>query len=132
RLLTGAIAGQRFANAMENINTSIGAALLPAVAQLGEKLVPLIDRMATFAEQNPRLTQTVSALTAGLVGLRVAALAAQFSLLWMKGGLITAAIAGLRGLQGAAAVAALAFTPVTAAFRGLRTAMIGFAAAGAI
>lgn len=59
-------------------------------------------------EANPKLTQAVVALTAGLVGLRVAAIAAQFGILWMKGGLITAAIAGLKGLQGAATIAELA------------------------
>lgn len=132
RLLTGALAAQRFAIALENVNTSIGAALLPAMAQLGEKLVPIIDRMATFAENNPRLTQTVVALTAGLVGLRVAAIAAQFGLLWMKGGVISAAIAGLTGLKGALGIAGLAITPITAAFRGLRSAVIGYTASAAI
>lgn len=112
RLLTGAMAGQRFAIALENINTSIGAALLPTLAQLAETLVPIIDRMAAFAENNPKLTRTVVALTAGLVGLRVAAIAAQFGFLWMKGGVLSAAIAGMSGLSRAVSAASVAFLPL--------------------
>lgn len=130
RLKTGAIAGIRFANAMENINTSIGAALLPAVAELGEKLVPLIDRMATFAEQNPKLTQTVVALTTGLVGLRVAALAAQFGFLWMKGGALTAAIGGLKGVRAAVIGADKAFRAFRAAATGAT--MLGAVGGGGV
>lgn len=132
RAQTTEYAVQRFKSQLNELGITVGAALLPALNRLMESLGPLINRVAQFADANPKLTQAVVALTAGLVGLRVAAIAAQFGFLWMKGGLITAAIAGLRGLQGAARVASVALLPVTAAFRGLRTAMIGYAAAAAV
>src|SRR5690606_4963234 len=70
--------------------------------------------------------------TAALVALRVAAIAAQFAFLWMKGGVLMAAIAGMKGLGGAVKVAALAFTPFGAAARSARAAMVGFTSAASI
>src|SRR5690606_28573043 len=79
RLVTGQLATQRIQIAMENLNLAIGSALLPALANLGDVIVPIITKMAEWAEANPVLTQAIVALSAGLVGLRVAAIAAQFS-----------------------------------------------------
>lgn len=132
RLKTSAIAGKRFRIAMENISLAIGSALLPALNDLSDVIVPIINRMAEFAEAHPALTRVVVATTAALIALRVAAIAAQFSLLWMKGGMITSGIVALRSLRLVLAGLAFVFTPVTASLRALRTAMIGYAAAASI
>lgn len=132
RLQTGAMASQRWAVALESLNLAIGSALLPALASLGEALVPIVNRMAAFAEANPGLTRAIVATTAALVALRVAALAAQFSFFWMKGSVLLGALGGLRGLQGAIFGAGKVFGPFAAAARAARTAMIGFAAAASI
>jgi TP901 family phage tail tape measure protein len=109
RLQTGAVATKRWRIALGDLNLAIGNALLPALTSLANSLIPIINRMSDFADAHPALTRAIVATTAGLVGLRVAALAAQFSLLWMKGGLISAGIAGLRGLSGALGVAGRSF-----------------------
>lgn len=132
RLQTGALATKRWAIAMEGLNLAIGNALLPALTSLANNLIPIVNRMAEWTDRHPALTRAIVATTAALVGLRVAAAAAQFSLLWMKGGLLSAAIGGLRGLSGAGRLAISALTPVTAGFRALRAAMIGYAAAAAV
>ncbi|MBI1620168.1 phage tail tape measure protein [Aquamicrobium sp. cd-1] len=132
RLVTGQLATQRIQIAMENLNLAIGSALLPALANLGDVIVPIITKMAEWAEANPALTQAIVALSAGLVGLRVAAIAAQFSLLWMKGGLLAAGLAGMKGLAAALRIAGLAFMPFGAGARAARSAMIGFTAAASV
>ncbi len=131
RMQTGAAAAQRWRVAIEGLNLAIGSALLPALTSLANSLTPIVSRIGELADRYPGLTRAIVATGAALVGLRVAALAAQFGFFWMKGGLITAAIAGLRGLSGAGRIAALAFTPVTAGLQALRTAMVGYAAAAA-
>ena len=131
RLETGAAATERWKNAVESLNIAIGTALLPALTSLAETLTPIIVKIGELADRYPGLNRAIVVAGAALVALRVAAIAAQFGFFWMKGGLITGAIAGLNGLSGAGRIAALAFTPVTAGLKGLRTAMIGYAAAAA-
>ena len=129
---TTANAMQLFSNKVTAAGIAIGSALLPALNGVMDALGPIALSIARFAENNPRLTSTIVALTAGLVGLRVAAIAAQWSFFWMRGAYLQAAIAGLKGVGGALNSAKLAFLPFGAAARGARSAMIGFAATAAI
>ena len=112
RSATTANAMQLFGNKMEALGIAIGSALLPAINDLMDALGPVVLAMARFAETNPRLTRGIVGLVAGLVALRLAALAAQFAFLWLKGGVLTAALgivqsAGLIGRAGLAIRAAL-------------------------
>lgn len=130
RLKTGASAIQRFRIALEGINLAIGAALLPGLTDLADAIVPLMNRMATFAEKHPAVTRAVVATTAGLIGLRIAGIAAKFGLLWLWGGALATAIGGMRLLSGALRLGAIALFPFGAAARGLSAAF--FATRGAI
>lgn len=132
RLKTSAAAAKRFRISMENIALSIGSALLPAMNSLADVIVPIVNRMAEFAEAHPKLTVAIVATSAALVGLRIAAIAAQFSLLWLRGGLISSAILSLKVFRGVLAGLSLVFAPVAAAFRALRTAIVGYVAAASI
>jgi len=118
RAATTANSMQLFANKATAAGIAIGGALLPALNDIMDALGPVIMAAAKFAENNPRLTQTVVALAAGLVALRVAGLAARFGLLWMKGGFLSAAIVGLKGVSAAAA-------GTGTALRGMRNAATG-------
>lgn len=123
----------RFKASIENLNIALGRGLLPVLTGVIDNgIIPLVNAVSRLASEHPRLAAAVVAVTSGFIGLRIAATAAQFAFLWMKGGVLTAAIAGLRGLASAGQIAAFAFTPVKAAMAGLRSTMIGFAAAGAI
>lgn len=121
RAATTAAKMQKFQNQVEAAGIAIGGALLPALNELMGAMAPVIKQIAAFAEENPRLTQTIVTLAAGLVALRVASLAAQFSFLWMKGGFLSAAIMGLRGVGAAA-------TGTGTALRAMRNAATGGAA----
>ncbi|MGY6709693.1 MAG: phage tail tape measure protein [Rhizobiaceae bacterium] len=123
---------KEFWSVVEGVQIAIGTALLPAMTQLGQQMIAILGPIAAFAEANPRLTATIVGVTAGLVALRVAAVAAQFAFLWMKGGAISAAILSMRTLQGAVWAAQMAFLPFAAGLRAVRTAMIGYTAAAAI
>lgn len=118
RLKTGASAIQRFRIALEGINLAIGAALLPGLTDLADAIVPLMNRMATFAEKHPAVTRAVVATAAGLIGLRIAGIAAKFGLLWMWGGALVIAKGAMLGLAGAIRL-------VTSATKLLRLAVIG-------
>ncbi|WAC26265.1 phage tail tape measure protein [Ancylobacter sp. SL191] len=91
RLKTGAMAGQRFAVAMESINIAVGSALMPALADLAGAIVPIATSFAKFAEENPGLTRTLIGTAAAVVGLNVAVTAARFGGLFLFGGLLKAA-----------------------------------------
>ncbi|PRD40867.1 phage tail tape measure protein [Phyllobacterium phragmitis] len=112
RSKTTANAVQLFKNQLGALGIVIGSALLPALTSIMETLGPIIKRMADFAEAHPALTRVIVATVAGLVALRVAAIAAQFSLLWMRGGMIAGAIGGMRVLSGVVRGLGLAFLPL--------------------
>ncbi|MGV8832550.1 MAG: phage tail tape measure protein [Devosia sp.] len=97
RSKTTANAVQLFKNNANALGITIGAALLPGLNDLLGAISPIIRRIAEFSESNPKLVSTLVALTAGLVGLRVAAIAAQWSLAWMKGGVLSAALGATKG-----------------------------------
>jgi hypothetical protein len=96
---------QLFSNKVTAAGIAIGSSLLPALNGIMDALGPVALAIARFADANPRLTSTVVALTAGLVGLRIAAIAAQWSFFWMRGAYLSTAIAGLKGVSGAVAAA---------------------------
>jgi TP901 family phage tail tape measure protein len=123
----------RFMSMVEGLQIAIGTALLPALISVGETIMSVLGPITAFAEANPRLTATVVGLTASLVALRVAGIAAHWAFLWVKGGAISAALTGMRRLFFAMRVLSLiSLTPIVAGFNGLRSALIGYAAAASI
>lgn len=129
RLLTGEVAAKRFSIAIENINNAVGAALLPALADMAGTLVPIVNRMAEWAEANPGLTRGLVTATSALIGFRVASIGVRFAGLFMKQSFLDAGIAALTAARG---IGRIAFAPAIAGFRALRTAMVGYTAAAAI
>ena len=88
----------------DNIKSAIGGALLEAITPMLDKLTPLIERFAAWAEQNPELLAkiiliggAVSALVAGvgLLGLALPAVIAGFTLLLGPVGLVILAVGAL-------------------------------------
>src|SRR5690606_25989926 len=70
---------QRFRSQINELGIVIGSALMPALNQLLDVFGPMVRRAAELADRYPAVTRAVIALTAGLVGLRVAGIAAQFA-----------------------------------------------------
>ena len=109
---------QLFKNKVEALSVAIGEALLPAVNSIMDSIGPYLTTITDLAREHPKVTAAIAATAAGLVALRIAAILAQFSFHWMKGGLIGTAILGLRGIGTAGKIGA-------AGLKSLRRAMIG-------
>ena len=109
---------QLFKNKVEALSVAIGEALLPAVNSIMDSIGPYLTTITDLAREHPKLTAAITATAAGLVALRVAAIAAQFSFLWMKGGFLTAGVFGLRGIAAAGKAGAKGI-------KSLRVAMLG-------
>ncbi|TCO12361.1 TP901 family phage tail tape measure protein [Camelimonas lactis] len=128
---------QLLRNRLNRVAVIIGTALIPALKKGMDILEPVIDAFGRFADKNPGLVRALSLTAAALVSFRVAALAAQFAALQFKGALLQmAAIALTSALACGKLVKAMLIAPVvgavSAAFRGLRAAVVGYAAAAAV
>jgi len=119
---------------LEEIGMVIGETLIAPVQQLVATITPAVKAFGEFAKANPALVSGVIKTTTAVIAITVAARAAQWSFLFLRGGVLmlaqpllaaTVAMAGLaRALLIAPAVAL-----VSGAFRGLTVAMIATVAA---
>jgi TP901 family phage tail tape measure protein len=137
RSKTFANAVQLMRNRAERLGIVIGTVLIPPISDLMEKLTPLVEGVREIAEAHPQLVRNVTMAAAALVSFRVAAIGAQWAGLFMKGAVLQIAAGALSATKAMGTLAkALLITPVvtavTAAFNGLRTALIGYTAAAAI
>lgn len=118
RIKTAEAGMTRFKGAVQNLNIALGTALLPTFNRLLDgALTPITTKFAKFAESHPRLISGVASVSAGLIGLRLAGLAAAFGLRWMWGGVLATAAGSLRLVAGAIGL-------VTSATKLLRLALI--------
>lgn len=63
----------RLGSAAESLAIDIGDVLLPTIAEGADKLGSITSKASDFAQKNPLITKTVVGLTAGLLGMNVAA-----------------------------------------------------------
>lgn len=117
RAATTEYALQRFQSRVREVGLVIGGALLPPLNEALNVLGPMALKFAKLAEQYPGLTRAVTLTAAGLIGLRVAGLAAAYGLRWMWGGALAVAKAGMLGLGAATKVASIAMWPLAAGTR---------------
>ncbi|MFT0891013.1 phage tail tape measure protein [Pseudochelatococcus sp. G4_1912] len=128
---------QLLTNTFGNLSKAIGDALLPVINDTSSGLIPLIHQVREFIEANGKLIRNVVLAVGGLVAFRVAAIAAQWGLLFLKGGLLQIASIGLMSARGIVAAGgavtslgrmllAVIFGPFIAGFRGLALAAASF------
>ncbi|MFT0892962.1 phage tail tape measure protein [Pseudochelatococcus sp. G4_1912] len=128
---------QRLINTFGNLSKAIGDTLLPIINNTSKGLIPLIHQVREFVEANGKLVRSVIFGVGGLVAFRVAAIAAQWGLLFLKGGLLQVASIGLMASRGILAIGgavvslgrmllAVTFGPIIAGFRGLALAAASF------
>lgn len=91
---------QRLKNQIDGVALAIGNALLPAVNGVASAIGPMIIAMADWAAANPQMVQAIVTLVGGLVGLRVATIATRWAFLFLKGGVLDAALIMSRGAAG--------------------------------
>jgi TP901 family phage tail tape measure protein len=115
---------QLFKNRVNDLGISIGDALIPGLNALLDRIGPIVTSISNLAQRFPQATNAIVALTAGVVGFRVAAIGAQFAGLFMKQAFLDL---GLTALRSAGMVVGL-LNPlrlVTNAMRILKLAVIG-------
>lgn len=59
-------------NKVQNAKAAVGEAFAPAVSQAVEAISPVIDKIANWTKENPKLVTTITAITAGVLGITVA------------------------------------------------------------
>lgn len=89
----------RLLRSIENITETLGQSLAPAFADIAQKVLPIIQSFAEWAEKNPELTEKII--------------------------LVSAAIAGVVAIMGTLGIVLLAFNPIAV---GIVMAMSGIAA----
>jgi TP901 family phage tail tape measure protein len=90
---------QMFMNSMVQLAVSIGDALLPALRAALDVIGPITSVIAKWAQANPQLISSIAGIVAGLVGFRLVTLSARWAFLFLKGGVLDAALAVARSSQ---------------------------------
>ena len=57
-----------FSNNLNVLKVNVGSALLPAINQLAQAVIPVVQSMATWAQQNPDLVTQIVAVTGAVLG----------------------------------------------------------------
>lgn len=83
---------QSFQNRMTELAIVIGNALLPALTSIIEAVMPAISAVADLAAAYPQVTAAVVGVTTALVALNIVAIASRYAFLFMKGGVLNAAL----------------------------------------
>ncbi|WP_235889795.1 phage tail tape measure protein [Brucella haematophila] len=91
RLKTSRGFADRLRATIENLNASLGVALLPALNDIADKVSEVANKLAAFAEANPKLTRSIVMVTSSLIGMRIALTGLQFLGLMGKGGALSVA-----------------------------------------
>lgn len=78
-------------NRVRELGINLGSALLPPLNSLLGVIGPIVSGIAEFAQKNRTLTGIVVGVTAGLVGMKVAMLAAAYGGTFLGGGVLGAA-----------------------------------------
>lgn len=129
RAQTSANNVQLFKNRVTDLSISIGNALLPALNSLLGAAGPVISSISQLAQEFPNVTRALVGVTAAVTAFGIVSTAAQYGGLFLKGAFLDAAAGALTLTQ---RLGGLAIRPVTAAFRGLRAAIVGYTAAASI
>lgn len=72
RIKTAQGAMDRWNASMQNLNITIGTALLPALNDMLDRILPIIGAVGDWVAANPELTSSIITATAAIVGFRIA------------------------------------------------------------
>ncbi len=132
RAATTANAVQLLQNQFKAFSIAVGDSLLPGLNKAVAATGPYVKAITKAARENPELTAAIVKTASALVGMRIASAAARFALLWVTGGYISAAIAGLKSLSVGIKAVGTAAVFTTGKLKSLRAAMVGATMLGAV
>jgi TP901 family phage tail tape measure protein len=133
---TGVEQIKQFQIAMQNFQTSIGAALVPVLGSVAGALKPVLEAATALVTAFPRLSGSLIAVTAGFVGLKAALAGLSYLGLMGRGGALTALSFAVNTLGGAmmrlkaGASGMIALQTALAGMEGLKMTGLQTAAAG--
>ncbi len=85
---------KRMQSVTESLAISVGAILLPEIAEMLETIRPMIRAVQMWAEANPELVSTIARIVAGLVAFKVASIVLRFALFGALGPILQFVRAG--------------------------------------
>lgn len=100
RATTGRYALQMFQSQLRDVGIAVGQSLLPAMKEALSVIGPILIKLGDWAQANPKLLATITAVIGGVVGLRIAMTALSYIGLMGKGGVLGALSVGARMLGG--------------------------------
>ena len=118
---------KRLGSAMESMAISLGNVLLPTVAAGAETFASFASWVSATSQEYPLLTKVVVGATAGLIALKVTAIAGAYAFTFLKGGVLTL-VTAYRTLSAGLALAQLGMTRMNV-LAGLSAARMGIVTA---
>lgn len=133
---TGVEQIKQFQIALQNFQTSVGAALVPVLGRVAGALKPVLEAATALVTTFPRLSGSLIAVTAGFVGLKAALAGLSYLGLMGRGGALTALSFAVNTLGGslmrlkAGASGMIALQTALAGMEGMKMTGLQTAAAG--
>lgn len=93
---------QRFNNVLTALKITIGNALMPVLSGMMEAIAPIVDKVAEWVTNNPKLAAGLMAAAAGLIAFKVALAGLSFLGLMGKGAALSVMAAGFSSVGRAA------------------------------
>lgn len=103
RIRTAAGAQARWNASVENLSITFGTALLPALNDVLDKVVPIVAKIGEWVQQNPTLVSTLAEVAAGLIAFKGATSVLKFVGLIGKGGALELAAIAIGSVGSAVA-----------------------------
>lgn len=100
---------KRLGSALESVAISLGSVLLPTVAAGAELFADMAAWVSGAAQEYPLLTKVIVGATAGLIALKVTAIAGAYAYTFLKGGVLSL-VTAYRTLSAGLALAQLGMT----------------------
>ena len=121
---------KQFQIALQNFQTSVGAAMVPVLGGIAGALKPVLVLLTSLVNQYPGVSGALVAITAGFIALKAALAGLTFIGLMGKGGMLASLAFGLKGVTVAlTALRAVAITAplglITSGLTSLRGSLLG-------
>ncbi len=110
-------------NRTSEVAVNLGSVLLPAINDTFKAISPLVNVVADFARENPKVTKAIVGTAVALTSLKVGSLAARYAFTFLKGGLLGGA-GVLEKMRAGALLAGRALPFVATGIRGIGLAFV--------
>lgn len=110
-------------NRTSEVAVNLGSVLLPAINDTFKAISPLVNMVADFARENPKVTKAIVGTAVALTTLKVGSLAARYAFTFLKGGLL-GGVGVFEKMRAGALLAGRALPFVATGIRGIGLAFV--------